>query len=266
MTDKEYQKFIKRYDKFKENNLPTPFWDEERQVEEYIYFDNGHILLNSKSKQKELNVNSTLTDALGDITFTGFYYPFIDKHIVLENINGKRKEKIVISHNHGHSFEEVVYSLYLSPESFKIEKKDQKYYSTQELEYLQRVQKYLLFIGLKDAKTIKIPKNRYQNKIQEKYAKAIIYKFNDTTLKKVLNGQLNFKVIKWYKEAKLKTYKDGEFQALIVDKNDNFKLFIEFTNEEVKKYKDIKKLYPNKEFKDNTKVIVMYFKILETFN
>ncbi len=36
MTDKEYQKFIKRYDKFKDNNLPTPFWDEERQVPKFI--------------------------------------------------------------------------------------------------------------------------------------------------------------------------------------------------------------------------------------
>ena len=28
--------FNSRYDKFKENNLPTPFWDEERQTLEYV--------------------------------------------------------------------------------------------------------------------------------------------------------------------------------------------------------------------------------------
>ena len=250
MSDKEYQKFIKRYDKFKDNNLPTPFWDEERQVKEFIYFDNGHTLLNPKSNHKCLNVNSTLTEALGDIAFTNFYYPFIDKH----------------NFNHAHSFEEVVNALYLSPETFKIDKKAQKYYSAQELEYLQRVQKYLLFIGLKDIDNFKISEKRYQNKIQQKYENALIYKFDDNTLKKVLNGKLNFRIIKWYQKAQLKYYQEGEFQALIVDKNDNFKLFIEFTYEEVKKYKDIKKFYPKQNLKDNSKVIAMYFKILETFN
>ena len=36
----EYNEFVKRYNKFKKNNLPTPFWDSERQTLEYVYFDN----------------------------------------------------------------------------------------------------------------------------------------------------------------------------------------------------------------------------------
>ena len=43
-------------------------------------------------------------------------------------------------------------------------------------------------------------------------------------------------------------------------------MFIEFTHEEVKPYKDIKKLYRNTNLKDGDKVIVVYFKILEIFS
>ena len=265
MTEKEYQKFVKRYDKFKNNNLPTPFWDEERQVKEYVYFDNGHALFHSSTEDDKLNVNDNLTESLGELTSTNLYYPFIDKGFIIENKNGKKNEKIIVAHNHAHSFDEVVNALYRSPESFKITKKDEKYYSTQELEYLKRVQKYLIFIGLKDVETNKINSKRYQNQIHKKYANAIIYKFDDKTIKNILNGKLNFKIIKWYRKANLKTFKPNEFQALIVDKNENFKLFIEFTHEEVKKYHEVKKLYPNKNFKDNDKVILMYFKILEIF-
>ena len=38
MKEGDYKEFIKRYDQFKKNNLPTPFWDEERQTLEYVYF------------------------------------------------------------------------------------------------------------------------------------------------------------------------------------------------------------------------------------
>lgn len=42
-------------------------------------------------------------------------------------------------------------------------------------------------------------------------------------------------------------------------------MFVEFTHEEIKTYQEIKKLYKNDELKDSDKVIVIYFKILETF-
>lgn len=43
-------------------------------------------------------------------------------------------------------------------------------------------------------------------------------------------------------------------------------MFVEFTYEEVKLYKDIKNIYKRNDLKDNDKIIVVYFKILEIFN
>lgn len=148
-----YKKFIKKYDKFRKNNLPTPFWDDERQTLEYVYFCNGKSVFNNQKVNNELEVNPSLFEALGEIAFTGFYYSFTDRHFIGEKENGKYIWKSVIWHNHAHSFEEVVRALYDSPESFNIAKDEEQYYSKQELEYLRRVQKYLLFIGLKDLET-----------------------------------------------------------------------------------------------------------------
>ena len=85
--------------------------------------------------------------------------------------NGKYIKKSVVGHSHAHSFEEVVSALYSSPESFSIAKDEEQYYSKQELEYLRRVQKYLLFIGMKDLEKQKVPVSRYRNKIHSKVIK-----------------------------------------------------------------------------------------------
>ena len=47
--------FNLRYEKFKKSTLPTPFWDKERQVLEYVFYD-----------KNEYNVCNNLTDALSD--------------------------------------------------------------------------------------------------------------------------------------------------------------------------------------------------------
>lgn len=264
MSDIEYKEFIKRYDKFKKNNLPTPFWDEERRTLEYIYFCYGKSIL--KGKEKELEINSSLSKALGEIACTGFYYSFTDKHIMGWREDGKFIQKLVIEHNHVHSFEEVVKALYASPESFSISKEEEQFYSKQELEYLRRVQKYLLFIGMKDLETTKVSVSRYRNKIHSKYEHALIYRFNDFTLNKVLNGERDFRIIDWYSGYRgPKTYRPKEYQALIVDQEDNFRMFVEFTYEEIKFYKDIKKVCKDRFYKDDDKLIVIHFKILETF-
>ena len=267
MNKKEYKEFIKRYDQFKKNNLPTPFWDEERLVQEYVYFYNGKSIINAEEAKDELNVSSNLVYSLGDIAFTGFYYSFTDRHLVVTRENGKTIKKFVIKHSHAHSFEYVVNALYQSPESFSISKEEEQFYSKQELDYLRRVQKYLLFIGMKDINTTRKSMRRYQNKKQAKYENALIYKFNDFTLEKVMKGERDFRAIDWYPEyTGPKVYKPHEYQALIVDKDDNFKLFVEFTNEEIKLYKDIKKLCPKQDdIKDDDKLIVIHFKILEVF-
>lgn len=156
---------------------------------------------------------------------------------------------------------------------FGMKKDQQKNMSTftmknpilQELEYLRRVQKYLLFIGMKDLETRRTPVSRYRNKKHSKYENSLIYKFGDDALKKIMSGERNFRVIEWYPECTIKTYKPKEYQALIVDNEDNFKMYVEFTHEEVKLYKDIKSICKSDELKVDDKVIVSYFKILETF-
>ena len=126
---------LTRYDKFKENNLPTPFNDDERSVLEYVWFDDTG-----------LNVSQNLTYALEHVSNTGLYYSY--------SVDGK--------HSHGHSFEEVLMSLYKYPETFKIDIDEEEYYSKQELEEINDIQEYLLSIGLEDIKDASI--TRYRTK------------------------------------------------------------------------------------------------------
>ena len=73
MQEHEFIEFQKRYEKFKKNNLPTPFFDDERQTFEYVYYSND-FFNNDSGKYPE--VNCMLTDALADIAFTELYYSF----------------------------------------------------------------------------------------------------------------------------------------------------------------------------------------------
>lgn len=267
MNESKFKEFNKRYDRFNKNNLPTPFWDEERQTLEYVYFYNGKSPLNFEEAKNELNVNRSLTDALGEIAYTGFYYSFTTKYIKRYRKDGKLVTETVVGHDHAHSFEEVVSCLYDSPESFSISRDEEQFYSKQELEYLRRVQKYLLFIGMKDLETSKPPVSRYRNKTHSKYENAFIYRFTDDALKRIMNKERDFRAIKWYPEhSKDRTYEPNEYRALITDMEDNFKMFVEFTYEEVKLYKDIKSICERFDLKDDDKVILDHFKILEIFD
>ena len=155
MNKFDYETFNKRYDKFKNNNLPTPFWDQERQTFEYVYFDND-----TDDKSISLQININLSKALEDICHVGLYYSFSTRNLESNEDN---------YHNHAHSFEEVVRTLYNFPESFNIAQDEEQFYSKQELDYLKKIQSYLLLIGLKDIETVDIPFERYQNKNRSKY-------------------------------------------------------------------------------------------------
>lgn len=98
---------------------------------------------------------------------------------------------------------------------------------------------------MKDLESLKEPVSRYRNKIHSKYEKAYIYKYSDETIRNILNGKRDFSVIDWYLEYSRnnKTYKQKEYQALIVDKDEKFKMFVEFAHEEIKFCKDVKKIY-----------------------
>lgn len=275
MNKKKYKEFVKKYDKFKKNNLPTRFWDDERQTLEYVHYDAElnywHNVFKSDDEDwdRKLNVNTNLVTALESIAFTGFYYSYSCGYFTLAKETDKDHSlKLKYGHTHSHYFENVVQDLYNFPESFNISKDEEQFFSKQQLKYLRRVQKYLLFIGLKDINTNKPSINRYRNAKQKKYGVAYIHSYPDKIIKEFLSGKRNFKVIipndigiyENYRE-----YPNHDKKELVVDKEDNFKMFIEYTHQEIKMYKDIKKVYKNKKLKNNDKVVVEYFKILEIF-
>ena len=79
----------------------------------------------------------------------------------------------------------------------------------------------------------------------------------------MLAKKLNFMVFKWFSDYSKNFFIDNK--VLIADGEDNIKLSIKFTKEETKLYKEIKNIYPKKDFKDDDKVIIAHFKILKEF-
>lgn len=119
MNEIDYKEFEKRYDKFKNNNLPTPFWDDDRHILEYVYFQTGI------DNQSIRAVNPTLTDSLGEIAYAGFYYPFVSKSFIYTESNGEILTEEKVDRYHSHSFEGVVQFLYDYPETFSIKEEDE---------------------------------------------------------------------------------------------------------------------------------------------
>ena len=76
MQKRKFNEFMKRYDKFEKNNLPTPFWDEERQTLEYVNIGNRKNIYNFDNIDNKVKVYSNLTSALEDLVDINFYYPF----------------------------------------------------------------------------------------------------------------------------------------------------------------------------------------------
>ena len=234
-----------RYEKFKKNNLPTPFWDKERQVLEYVFYD-----------KNDYSICSNLIDSLSN-KFS-LYYPF---NCLVTGKDGNKKT----GHCHEHTFEEVVRDLYNYPVSFSIPKKDEIYYSRQELEYLQILKNYLLLVGLDD-----IPDNvkvtRYRNKLAKKYQNAIIIKLSKKEINDIIKGKRVFFAVKKNRYNKdLKIYSKGELQYLIVDEKNNFRLLIEYVERKKQQYSEIKKQVKVSNTKDTDDMMIHYFKIIEVY-
>lgn len=269
----DYREFEKRYDKFKKNNLPKSFWDEERQTLEYVYYDfkldrdNKAFARDDDEFDRRLHVEKSLTEALSNIAFTGFYYPYTCKYFTLPRIDdeNKRGYKIELGRTHGHDFDHVVSSLYDFPESFKIEDDELEFYSKQQLEYLRRVQKYLLFLGLKDLDSHKVKVERFRNKRQKKYCDAYIYSFSEESLNDFLNDKRDFYVRDYYEGFNNNNVYNHDFFALFTDREDNFKMYVEILKKEERFYKDIKDKYHDDNLCDDDRVIAVYFKVLEKF-
>lgn len=260
MKDKD---FYKKYEEFRKYNLPVRVWSDERDTFEYVYYNKDYYGIKYTSNEGFI-INDSIVEALSGITLCGFYYPYNTGMIKSEG----DKEVFVVGHSHAHDFDSVIYDLYQNPESFSLEEDDKKFYSEQQLSFIRRVQKYLLFIGLKDIKSSDIDSNRYRNELQEKYKNVMMHSYSNETIESFISGERDFVVfipydIKYYDNYK--KFEKGENQELVLDKDDNFKLFIEYTEYERRKYKDIKEKYVNNELNDEDEVVVQYFKILEKF-
>ncbi len=249
MADFDYKTFNKRYEKFKKNNLPTPFWDRERQVLEYVFYDKDYC-------NDGYFVSNSLVDSFSNKL--SFRYQFNSITITKD---GKKK----VGHRHAHSFEEVVRDLYDYPVSFNVPRKDEFYYSKQELSYLKILKNYLLLVGLNDVED-NIRVSRYRNKLVKKYQNAIIIQLDNREINNIIKGRRVFFAVKKNKYNKdLKKYKKGELQYLIIDNKHNFRLLIEYTEDKMQKYEEIKKQVKVSNTKDKDEVIVHYFKVLEVY-
>ena len=245
MAKFDYKTFNLRYEKFKKNNLPTPFWDRERQVLEYVFY----------AKDK-MNISNNLTESFDNKL--SLYYPFNSIIITKE---GERK----LGPCHAHSFENVIRDLYDYPESFNITRKDEIYYSKQELSYLKMLKNYFLLVGLTDI-TDNVSVSRYRNKLVKKYQNAIIVNLDNRHINDIIKGKCVFFAAKKNRSNKdLKKYDKGELQYLVVDNKYNFRLLIEYVEKKKQKYQEIKKQVKLSKTSDKEDVIVYYFRILEIF-
>ena len=248
--------FYDRYNKFSKNNLPTPYWDDERHTLEYVYYCDG-----------EAQIFNNITDALENITMAGFYYSYTSRHLSGHLEGRKMVYETVVGHSHDHTFEGVVRALYDSPESFSISKDDEIYYSIQELDYLRHVQQYLLFMGMKDVTELHPKVSRYRNERYEKYKNAVVHHLSTKHVEDIINQKLNY-VVKYLYPGYEKLMKNDftSFTALVRDDNEKFRMLVEYTNEEIKKYKDVKDVYNIPELKDNDDVLVTYLEVKEVFD
>ena len=250
---------------FKDFKLPVPVWDEEREVLEYVY----NMDVSIDGDHEVLQIDNSLTNALGNVASAGFYYSFTSGYFQLPTLDDEVKEhKIVVGHTHAHLFDEVVESLYNFPESFSISEDEEQFYSKQELEYLKKVKKYLLFIGLKDI-TLEEFENRstsrYLNVDKKEYLGLVTSKYDDTELDRILNGDLRTKVFVTDYIDIYENKDEYEDKVLVMDSNYDVKVCLKFYKYEVKTYGEVKDFYTNAELNDDDKVVVEYFDIVERF-
>ena len=77
MKKRKYNEFMKRYDKFKKNNLPTPFWDDERKTLEYVNIGNRKTIYDFDNAKNKMEVYNYLTEALENIANVEINYNYI---------------------------------------------------------------------------------------------------------------------------------------------------------------------------------------------
>ena len=233
---------MEKYEKFKDCSLPAPFYNKEKDILEYVWYDKTNA-------EDKLNVSYSIANALEDFAMTSLYYSFKARHLTGKLVDDKWVFEERYGQLHEHDFESVVKYLYQCPESFKITDDDKEFYSKRELAYLDAIQRYLLFIGLKDDLSIRKSYARYKNKKALKYANSSICKFSNEEIDLIIKGQ-NYIIIDYYEGAKNFEFKEGFNHSLVLDENLEFRLFIERINDEICE-------------DENSKYIKENFKVLE---
>ena len=144
LKDKNYSwKINRRYKKFRNCNLPYPFWDKKRDTFEWVYYD--------KYRQGGYDIQKSLYEALGNVSSSGVTYHY--EAFMYGRKNPEQEElKYQMMESHCHSFDEIVGCVYDYPESFCIPEDCLEEYSKQELRFLKKMQSYLKAIGLPDKK------------------------------------------------------------------------------------------------------------------
>lgn len=124
----------KRYKKFKNCNLPYPFYDKKRNIFEWVKY----------SKTNNYETSNNLLDTFSNANTLGMIYHY---KIKFYNYKNNRYEYNI---NHCHSFDELLCELYRYPESFEIPNEYIDEYSIQELNYIKSMKNYFKLIDLKD--------------------------------------------------------------------------------------------------------------------
>jgi hypothetical protein len=238
-----------KYRKFFDSNIPVPFYDKERDVQEYVI-----------GNEDEVRVLYNLQSAFTRETNALLYYPCVHKNYEDDEIREFSAE----------TFDGILMNVYNFPESFKINEKDKCYYSFQELKFINQVQSYLLFIGLKDIQSKEFKLDRYKNDIAKDLKGTSKLYVNDETIEKMLNEEINYYADKFVFKYEDGTYPEFEpFNALIFDEDGNLRLYVKFTDSENKLYKDIKDEYYLRDFdeenelKDDAEVDIIHFEIIK---
>ena len=132
-------KVNRKYRKLDKCNLPFRFYNKKQESYEWVNY------MNFIDNTSGYDNNIYLLDAISNICRIGLTYHY--------NIENNKKDKDYP--NHSHDFDSVLKDLYFYPESFNIPDEFKNNYSRQELNYINELQKYLLFIELKDFKNSK---------------------------------------------------------------------------------------------------------------
>lgn len=215
-----------------------------------------------------------------------FNYEITYKYYSVEN-NSIKSEAII---SHSHDFDGVIEALYYYPESFNIPEKYQDDYSLKEREYLNKLQKYLLLIGLKDktdSKEYIALQKKYKKELDSKkylkeeakllhretydrvcnkkasnYNEAGYLNADDKILKAILEGDKNTRIFRQYSFSPSRV----KSKFFIMDSDNNYKALIQITKEDIMAFKDLKvsakeyKINGFKNLKDYKDSLYNYFK------